>query len=101
MEFSINEWRTFYDKVNELGAKLRDSKPTYTASGREIPPIRFLKKEAQDWIESQMKTLLQRSNHYLDQTGMKMPKPLWIYSNKDSSTWASSLSFKYRHLIDN
>ena len=100
MHFDIKEWRKFYDRVNELGKKLRDSRPTYDDEGRFIYPVAPLSKEEQFQLEDQIASLTKRSGKYLDQCGLKMPRPLWHYDRKDCKTWRSHESFKYEHLLE-
>lgn len=100
MKFELKEWRRFYDKIHALGQMLRDSRPTYTEKGSYIAPICELSKDAQHELESQIQSLSQRCGRYLDQCGMRMPKPLWYYDRKDPKTWRSHESFKYGHLLE-
>ncbi len=100
MEFSIREWRKMYDKIHGLGSMLRDSRPTYTDEGDYIAPRAALSHDAQKELEFQIKTWVERSNRYLNQCGMKMPKPLWYYDRKNPETWVSDPSFKYGHLLE-
>ena len=99
MRFSIREWRRLYDKTHELGKILRDGRPTYDALLNYIPPVNELSISDQMELESQIKTLSERSNRYLDQTGMRKPKPLWKYNRKDKSTHASHSTFRYGYLL--
>lgn len=89
-----------YDKVHALGKMLRDSRPTYTDKGDYIAPATELSKSCQSELESQIQSLMQRSNKYLDQCGLRMPKPLWHYDRKDPKTWPWHESFKYGHLLE-
>lgn len=100
MKFLIKEWRRIYFKVNELGKTLRDSRPTYTENGNYIAPVAALNSEWQAWAESEIKSLTQRSGKYLDQCGLKMPRPLWHYDRKSPETWISDPSFKFGHLLE-
>lgn len=99
MEFSLREWRRIYDRVNELGKMLRDSRPTYTELGSYIAPVIELSKDLQTKIESDIKTLTQKSSKYLDQCGIRPDKPLWHYDHKNPETHASAPEFKYGHLL--
>ncbi len=99
MKFSIKEWRRIYFKVNELGKMLRDSRPTYTENGSYVAPVTALNKEWQCWAESEIKSMTQRSGMYLDQCGLRMPRPLWHYDRKNPETWISDPSFQYGHLV--
>lgn len=99
MQFSIKEWRKVYDLVHELGARLRDSRPTYDERLNYYPPKIHLDKGEQDMLETRIKTLMQRNSKYLDQCGMKMRKPLWYYDRKNPETWASDPAFEYGHLV--
>ena len=100
MQFSVKEWRRLYDMVKELSITLRDSQPTYTEFGSYIAPKIELSKAEQASMESQIKTLTQKSGHYMDQCGLRMPQPLWKYDKHDPKTWASEPSFKYGHLLE-
>ena len=100
MRFSLKEWRTFYDKIHQLSRILHDSRATYTESGAYIAPVEPLPPDEQRRLESEIKTLSQKCNRYLDQCGKRMPKPLWRYDKKDSTTWASHKDFKYAHLLE-
>ena len=99
MKFSIKEWRRIYDTVHELGRTLRDSRVTYDDLDRAIAPKINLSPEVQSSIESNIKSLTQRSSKYLDQCGMRPNKPLWHYDRKDCKTWRSHESFKFSHLL--
>jgi hypothetical protein len=99
MKFSIKEWRSIYDKVHELGAKLHDSRPTSTDKGGYIPPFAPLSKDEQADLEVEIMNLTRRSQRYLDQCGLTRRKPLWHYDRHDPRTWASHESFKYGHLL--
>jgi hypothetical protein len=99
MQFSIKEWRRSYDKVHVLGRMLRDSHPTYTEEGNYIAPVTELSKDAQLALESEIKSLTQRSSKYLDQCGLRPSKPLWHYDRKNPETHMSAPEFKYGHLL--
>jgi hypothetical protein len=99
MKFSVKEWRRLYDKVQVLGTKLRDSRPSYGENEEYIPPKNFLTKEAQNGLEWQIYNLTELADRYLDQCDLKMPKPLWHYDKKDPKTWASHESFQYGELL--
>ncbi len=99
MKFSIKDWRVYYDAIHILGKALRDSRPTYTDIGDYIYPVAPLSPQVQDELESDIKTLSQRCNRYLDQCHMRMPKPLWHYDRKNPETHASAPEFKYGHLV--
>lgn len=99
MKFSLKEWRRMYDNVHSLGKMLRDSKPTYDEDGNCFPSKTNLSKCAQDGIEIDIRLIIERSKYYLNQSGLRMPRPLWKYDPKDHTTHASSGKFKYQHLI--
>lgn len=99
MQFSMTEWRRLYDLVHENGRTLADSRPTYDYKMNYYPPKSPLTKDEQWMLETKIKTLTQRSNNYLDQCGKKMRKPLWHYDKKNLETHASSIHFKYHHLV--
>jgi hypothetical protein len=99
MKFSMKEWRRIYDLVNELGRTLRDSQPTYTDDGSYIAPKINLTKDAQLNLEDKIKSLTQKSCTYMDQCGLKMPRPLWHYDRKNPETHASAPEFLYGHLL--
>ncbi len=99
MQFSIKEWRRIYDRVQMLGKMLCDSRPTYTENDRYIAPLTELSKEAQTALESDIKTLTQRSSKYLDQCGMRPRIALWHYDRMNPETHASAPEFKFRALI--
>ena len=101
MNFNIKEWLRIYNKVHALGKMLRDSRPTYDALENYIEPKYPLTREYQAKLESDIKTLTERSNRYLDQCGLRMPKPLWHYDNKDPGSWISDPKFRYGHLVAN
>ena len=100
MEFSLREWRKTYYLVNELGSTLRDARPTYTDDGDYIAPKIEMSREDQATLESKIASLCQRSGKYLDQCGLRMPRPLWVYDRKNPETHASAPEFKYRHLME-
>lgn len=90
-----------YDSVHELGRKLNDSRPHYDELGNCFAPKIELSKEAQNNLESQLISLAQLGSKYLDQCGMRMPKPLWRYERKKPETHWSDPQFKYAHLVAN
>ena len=73
--------------------------PTYDEEGEYIAPKKELRKDAQDELQSQIKSLIGLSNRYLDHCGMKPRKPLWHYDRKNPETQVSSPEFKYGHLM--
>ncbi len=95
MQFSIKEWRRYYDKAHELGKILKEAKPD--ADGN--PAIAPLSLETRNNLEFEIKNVTDTCNHYMDSCGLKCPKPLWIYDNKDQTTWPSSDLFEYAHLL--
>lgn len=99
MKFSMNEWLKMYNEVHALGTKLRDSRPTYDDEGGYIAPKTELTKDVQSRLEFQIQSLTERSNRYLDQCKLKMPRPLWYYIHKEPETHASDKRFKYAHLM--
>lgn len=88
-----------YDKVNFLGKMLRDSQPSYTENGSYIAPLTQLSREAQMSLQSDIKTLCQKTSKYLDQSEMRANKPLWHYDRKNPETHISSSEFRYGHLL--
>lgn len=99
MIFSIKEWRKIYDMIQHLGQTLRNSRPSYGEDGEVYEPVLDLTIDEQHVLERKIRTLLHRNNAYLDQCGMKMPKPLWQYDIKKPETHFSSPEFKYGHLL--
>ena len=88
-----------YDLVQELGATLRDSRPTYDDKDNYVSPKIELSKDAQVSLESKIRSLTLRSSRYLDQCGMKPNRPLWHYDRKNPETHISAPEFKYGHLV--
>lgn len=88
-----------YNTIQELGATLKDSMPTYDKAGNAFPPKLEITKDAQQVLEAKIKSLTLRCSRYLDHCGMKMPKPLWYYDKSDAKTHFSHNSFKYGHLL--
>lgn len=99
MKFSLTEWRRNYDLVHELGRTLRDSRPTTDGYGNVFPPKIALRKKAQNALDHNITTLLQRSAAYLDHAGIRMPKPLWYYDKENPETHQSSREFLYGHML--
>ncbi len=95
MQFTITEWRRYYDRVQELSKILKEARPD--ADGN--PAIAPLSLSTRNNLEFEIKNLTDKCNHYLDACGLKCPQPLWIYNNKDHKTWASHESFAYSHLL--
>ncbi len=71
-----------YDSINELGGKLRDSKPTYDSEGNCYPAKFKLTTAHQHRLERDIKVLTQHMSRYLDSNGVKLPKPLWWHDRK-------------------
>jgi hypothetical protein len=88
--FSLSKWRETYDKVRELGTYLK------LCSENNIQ-IGIAERES---IENEISELLKSSMEYMDSVGMQMPKPVWVYDNKDEETWLSSDQFQYNHLLN-
>lgn len=87
--FDFKIWRETYDKVREIG--------TYLKMCRENGiHIGLAERESK---ENEISDLLKSSMKYLDSVGMTMPKPKWVYDNKDEETWVSSDKFDYHHLL--
>lgn len=99
MQFNIKDWRKMYDKIHELGRKLRDSRPTSNEYGESVEAVAPLYPWEQTMLEDDIKCLINKCSLYLDTTGNKLPKPLWYYDRKDRRTCASHESFKYGHLL--
>lgn len=99
MQFSMKEWLHNYNKVHTLGRMLRASRPTFDDEGDYIAPETYLSKSAQGNIEFEIRTLMQRNNRYMDQCGLRMPKPLWHYERDNPKTHMSSREFQYGHLV--
>ena len=95
MNFSIKDWRRFYDKINDLGERYKDSLPTLYASPKQPMDVY----EQEDLLD-EIKVLMRRNDAYLDACGMRCPEPLWNYSRIDCRTWASHETFKFEHIID-
>ena len=89
--FSLSKWRETYDKVREIGTYLK----MCSENGIQIG---LAERESK---ENEINELLKSSMQYMDSVGMAMPKPLWVYDNKDEETWASSDKFEYHHLLNN
>lgn len=85
-----------YNKVQGLANVLKRGRPD--AAGNE--PVSQLSIEAQQRIEAEIKVITMRSAAYMDQCGMRMPKPLWTYDARNPKTWVSDRSFKYGHLVE-
>ena len=100
MQFSIKEWRKFYDKTHQLSKMLHDCTATYDDKGTRIPPKNEISKEARLALISQIELLMQRCSRYLDRCGMRMPPPVWHYNPEDKTTWASHKTFNYEHLVN-
>lgn len=88
-----------YDNVHILGKMLKDSRPGYDEEGNPAMPKTNLSKSAQDGIETDIRGIIERSKYYLNQCGLRIPKPLWKYNREDPTTQASSPEFQYQHLI--
>ncbi len=95
MRFEINVWRKYYNRVKELGARLKDSK--HDADGN--PPLIDISRTEQDDIQIEINTLMRKSAFYLNATNMMPWRPLWHYNRADQSTWISSPKFKFGHLV--
>lgn len=99
MKLDINEWRRQYDNAQVLGKRLKDSRFTQDKKGKWHAPKLELTEEQQKNLEEQITDIIKGCGNYLDACGITRPKPLWIYDEKDKSTWASDPLFAYGHLI--
>lgn len=95
----ISEWRKFYDKTQELGWLLKNSRPSTDENGWYVEPIINLSKDDQADLEKQIKDLTERCGIYMDSCNMHMPPALWRFHRDDVTTWKSHPSFKFDHLI--
>lgn len=84
-DFDINHWRAVYDRAHELGGHLKKCRDDHVK----------IKQSDQDYIESEIKTLIENITLYMDRNGVRMPSPLWIFNVKDERTWKSSPKFIY------
>jgi hypothetical protein len=96
MQFSIKEWKKYYDRVQQLSRMLRDAMPDNDGN----PALAPLSRETRDNLEIEIKNLTDKTNQYLDACHMKPKEPLWKYNREDPKTWASHESFAYAHLMD-
>ena len=95
MQFSMKEWRKYYDRVQELGKILKEAKPDEDGN----PPLAALSFGMRNNLEFEIKNLMDQCMYYMDCCGVKCPKPLWAYNNKDPRTWYSHKSFAYSHFF--
>ena len=63
MKFNLKDWRKMYDKVHTLGKVLKESQVDWLGNPAPFP----LPRDTQLEIESEINTVCQRSNRYLDQ----------------------------------
>ena len=100
MKFKLGKWLLLYKRVQEAGKLLQESRPSYDEFENYVAPKKQLSKDAQLDLEMEIKILLNRSARYLDECGMAMQKPLWIYDKYDTKTHRSNENFRYEYLID-
>lgn len=91
--FDIKVWNEYRNRASKISERIGKCKDQY---GNIIMP----KKELKLCID-EISAILKQSANYMDKNGMRMPKPLWKYIEKDTTTHASSQDFKYGHLINN
>lgn len=99
MEFNVNEWRKFYDRIQVLGQHLKNAQPYRDRSRvwHDAPcPLDTYEQIA---IQKQVDAITPLVSTYLDSCNMRMPAPLWDFDREDPSTWESDASFKFRHLM--
>ncbi len=98
MQFKVKEWRKIYDKVQKIGKRIKDSYPYRDSSGvmHDGIPLEFNERFE---IEQEIKRLTNKSDNYLNACEMKLPEPLWLYDNKDITTWISEPTFRFGYLL--
>jgi predicted aldo/keto reductase-like oxidoreductase len=91
MQFKIKEWRRYYNESQAISKKLRDFIKLYKKGYKLTPQY--------DALIAEHKCIANQVSLYLTKCGMDMPKPLWVYDDKDATTHASSSKFAYGHLL--
>jgi hypothetical protein len=84
--FDINHWRCIYNKIHEMGRHLKKCKDYQIV----------MKEGEEEFIESEIKTLMVNLSLYMDKYEIKMPTPKWIFNHRDTRTWPSSKDFIYQ-----
>ncbi len=98
-QFNRREWREIYDRVQLLGKIIMDSQSRMDDEGLWHSPLHEISIDNAQQIEIEIKKLLTKNTMYLDSCGLRPASPLWIYENKDPTTWPSHASFIYKKLL--
>lgn len=92
-DFDIKVWNQYREKASKISERIGNCRDQY---GNIVLPKKELK-----LLIDEISAILKQSSNYMDKNGFRMPKPLWKYDEKDTTTHASSPDFKYGHLINN
>jgi hypothetical protein len=91
MQFKIKEWLEYYNKSHAISKKIKEYIKQYRKGYHDSPEYLALLREHKD-VANQVAL-------YLNRCGLNMPKPLWVYDDKDAATHPSSPKFIYGHLL--
>ncbi len=83
MKFDMDVWLKYYNKARRLGRYLKECSDE---------PERKI-------VLTEINEIMNQSDEYLDDCGLKSPLPLWKFSIHDPDTWISSPTFRYQHLL--
>jgi predicted transglutaminase-like cysteine proteinase len=93
-KFNIELWAKYYHRVDAIGSKVKQA----VHDQRDHGFCDLTKTEMENMIEA-CNEIVKESAKYMDDCGLRGKEPLWVYSAKDETTWASSPLFAYGHLV--
>lgn len=100
MQFSMQKWTETYQKIQSLGQVIKDSNPGMDEEGNSTPPLKPIDEDTRTHVKQEIKHLIFQNCRYLDACNMMPKQPLWLYDKNNPETHASSILFKYGHLME-
>jgi hypothetical protein len=99
MKFDVKKWRIIYEKIHLLTLILKDANVRLNDRLEWDDPLHEISRRSRKSIESEIKELIVECKICLDDGGMISNPVLLHYQKEDESTWPSSPSFKFQHLM--
>jgi hypothetical protein len=94
MKFYMNIWLRHYKEAQQLGSHL-SAHLRKVAKGEQR-----LDRDFVNTMEKKISIVTSKCSGYLDSCGLTLPPPKWRYDKDDTRTWASSIDFRYTHLME-
>lgn len=94
-EFDVAVWRANYDRVQAIGAQLKDAYHDWDGN----PPLKPISLSERNALEKEIDSIKFESDEYLDRCKMHPNNAKWKYDRNNEITWASSEKFAFAHLL--